>query len=125
MATDVIAATCSLRVANGDLKQNHNPGAVLIDQAVAAGPAPGFVSVGFAAEEVISFSELSTLGPIMITNLGPTNYVTFGPESAGAMVAAVRINAGETWMFRLVPGVTYRAQAATAACGVLFLAYNN
>lgn len=122
--SDEIQSSCTLRVANGNLKSNLTPGTITIDQAVAKGPSPGCVVVG-TSEEVISFAELTTLGVIQITNLDTTNYVDFGPESGGAMVAAVRIQAGEVWQFRLVPGVTYRAQADTAACNVVFAGFND
>lgn len=124
MAGNEIQASCSLRVTNGHLKANLTTGTVNIAQAVAKGPAPGCVNVG-TTEEVISFAELTTLGLILIINLDTTNYVQFGPESAGAMVAAVRLNPGEPNLFRLEPGVTYRAKADTAACNVQFMAFNN
>ena len=123
MANEIVS-TCSLRVTNGNLKSNLNPGSVNITQAVAKGPSPGCVVVGFAADEVISFAELATLGVIQITNLGPTNFVQFGPNNGGTMLPAIKILAGETWQFRLVPGVTYRAQADTADCSVIFSAFN-
>ena len=119
-----ITSSCTLRVANGSLKSTLSPGQQLIAQAVAKGPSPGCVNVG-TSEEVISFAELTTLGVVQITNLDGTNFVDFGPESGGAMVAAVRIKAGEVWQFRLVPGVTYRAKADTLACNVLFMGFNN
>jgi len=119
-----ISVSCSLRVANGYLKSNLNSGSVNITQAVAKGPTPGTVNVG-TSEEVISFAELTTLGLIQIVNLDTTNFVQFGPESSGAMVAAIRLNPGEPNQFRLEPGVTYRAKADTAACNVQFSAFNN
>jgi hypothetical protein len=97
---------------------------VSITQAVAKGPTPGTVVVG-TSEEVISFAELTTLGLIQIINLDTTNFVQFGPESAGAMVAAIRLKPGEPNQFRLEPGVTYRAKADTGACNVQFMAFNN
>jgi hypothetical protein len=119
-----ISVSCSLRVANGFLKSNLNTGSVNITQAVAKGPTPGTVNVG-TSEEVISFAELTTLGIIQIINLDTTNFVQFGPESAGAMVAAIRLKPGEPNQFRLEPGVTYRAKADTGACNVQFSAFNN
>jgi hypothetical protein len=121
--SDEITVSASIRVRNGNLRADINPGSLQIDQAVARGPAPGSVNVG-TSEEVISFAELATLGLILIQNLDGTNFVDFGPESSGAMVAAVRILAGEVALFRLVPGVTYRAKADTAACNVVFSAFN-
>jgi hypothetical protein len=119
-----ITASCSLRVANGYLQSNLTTGARSITQAVAKGPTPGTVNVG-TTEEVISFAELTTLGIVQIINLDTANFVQFGPESSGAMVATIRLNPGEPNQFRLEPGVTYRAKADTAACNVQFMAFNN
>ena len=122
MANEIVSA-CTLRVTNGYLSSNLVRSAT-ITQAVAKGPTPGTVNVG-TSEEVISFAELTTLGLIQILNLDTTNFVQFGPESAGAMVAAMRLKPGEPNQFRLEPGVTYRAKADTAACNVQFMAFNN
>ena len=121
--SDEITVSASIRVRNGNLRADINPGSLQIDQAVARGPAPGSVNVG-TSEEVISFAELATLGLIHIQNLDGTNFVDFGPESGGAMVAAVRVLAGEVALFRLVPATTYRAKADTAACNVVFSGFN-
>jgi hypothetical protein len=117
-------STCSLRVTNGSLKSNLTPGTINITQAVAKGPAPGTVNVGTSAE-VISFAELTTLGVIQITNLDATNYIEFGPDVGSDIQPAIRIEAGECWQFRLVPGVTYYAKANTGACNVQFMAFND
>lgn len=120
-----IQSTCSLRVTNGSLKSNLTPGTINITQAVAKGPTPGTVNVGTSAE-VISFAELTTLGVIQITNLDGTNYIEFGPDDGASDIQpAIRIEAGECWQFRLVPGVTYYAKADTAACNVQFMAFND
>lgn len=119
-----ITVSAALRVRNGNLVADIHPGALQIDQAAARGPAPGSVNVG-TSEEVISFAELATLGWCMIHNLDATNFVDFGPESGGAMVAAIRVEAGEIALFRLVPGTTYRAKADTAACNVVFSGFND
>lgn len=119
-----INITAAIRVRNGNLKADANPGSLQVDQAVARGPAPGSVNVG-TSEEVISFAELATLGWLHILNLDATNFVLFGPESSGAMVAAVKVGPGEAAVFRMVPGVTYRAKADTGACNVIFSGFNN
>ena len=118
-----IVSSCTLRVNKG-LVASNLPVSKTIDMALAAGPSPGYVNVG-TSEEVISFAELTTLGLIQIVNTDSTNFVQFGPESSGAMVAAMRLKPGEPNQFRLEPGVTYRAKADTASCGVIFSAFNN
>lgn len=121
---DEITINASIRVRNGNLRADINPGSLQIDQAAARGPAPGSVNVG-TSEEAIGFGELATLGLLMIHNLDATNFVDFGPESGGAMVAAVRVKPGEVALFRMVPGTTYRAKADTAACNVVFSGFND
>lgn len=122
----VINSSCVLSVQHGSLRSNLHPGQNTIVQAVARGPAPGFVLVSHTVDTAIDFSELATLGVLQVTNLDATNYVDFGPDDGlGALKPAVRIAAGETWQFRLVPGVSYFARANTAACGVVFSAFNN
>jgi hypothetical protein len=118
-----INVTISMRVRKGNLVADVIPGNQQIDMGVARGPVPGTVVVD-TTEAAVSFAALATLGLIVITNLDATNYIDFGPEESGAMVAAVRVKAGESCIFRLVPGTTYRAKANTAACDVQFLAFN-
>jgi hypothetical protein len=121
-----ISSSCVLNVNHDNLRQQLNPGQKVISQAVARGPSPGCVIVAEAADTEIDFSELATLGVIQVTNLDDTNYVDFGPDDgAGALEPALRIKAGESWQFRLVPGVTYYARADTADCAVLFSAFND
>lgn len=59
-------------------------------------------------------------GLLYVKNLDNTNYVTLGPTSGGAIVPMVRLNAGKAALIPLVPGLTLRAQANTAACKVEF-----
>jgi len=54
-----------------------------------------------------------------LVNLDGTNYVSFGPESAGAIVPAVKLLPGERHFFRWVPSAVYRWQSNTAICKVL------
>jgi hypothetical protein len=127
MANEIVSS-CMLRVANGSLKSTLSPGQVSIDQTAIGGPSPGMVVIGTSVEE-IDFSELTALGVIQVTNLDATNYVDFGPDDSGGyysgFLPCVRIEPGEVWQFRLVPGVTYCAKANSAACKVLFMGFNN
>jgi hypothetical protein len=120
-----ISSSCVLQVNHGSLRSNLNPGQSVIAQVVARGPSPGCVIVG-TTDTAIDFSELATLGVIQITNLAVANYVDFGPDDgAGSFKPAMRIKPGETWQFRLVPGVTYHAKSDTAASAVVFSAFND
>ena len=121
----IINSSCVLNVNHGSLRSNLNPGQTTLAQAVARGPSPGCVVVGTADTE-IDFSELATLGVIQITNLATANYVDFGPaDGAGSFKPSTRLKFGETWQFRLVPGVTYFAKSDTAASAVVFSAFND
>ena len=120
-----INSSCVLNVNHGSLRTQLNPGQNVIAQAVARGPSPGCVVVGTTDTE-IDFSQLATLGAIQITNLATANYVDFGPDDGdGSFLPAIRIKPGETWQFRLVPGVTYFAKSDTAASPVVFSAFND
>lgn len=88
-----------------------------ITQTTLGGGGPGYLSIG-TSEEVVTFTDVSTLGWVFIKNLDSTNFVTFGPESGGAMVAVGKLKAGEACVFRFQTGITFRMKADTAACKV-------
>lgn len=62
-------------------------------------------------------------GLLYVKNLDATNYITIGPDAAGAIVPFARINPGRIALIPLFPTVTLRAQANTAACKVEFRLY--
>lgn len=78
------------------------------------GGLPGLVVVGFAADEIIAVGDLAALGLLTVENIDPTNFVDLGPTSAGAMVPFQRVLPGESYAYRLTPGIVLRAQADTA-----------
>lgn len=121
-----IKITSAIEVENGNLKfPRHGGGQPLsFDQATLGGPYPGTIEIG-TAEEVVSLSELTTLGWAKFINLDNTNYVTWGPESGGAMVPIGRMEPGEPAQFRIEPGITLRMQANTAACKVMILVFED
>ena len=104
----------SLQVENGFLKQSVNIGQLQVDQA-AAGMAGGAQEIG-TSEEVVDFGDVSTEGLLFLRNLDDTNYIEFGPEDTGAMVAVGKLEPGEFAFFRVKPSVVLRAQADAAAC---------
>lgn len=112
-----ITTNISVRVANGEFKANFEPGAKRIDQAAIGGHG-GIVVVG-TSEEDLDLGDISTPGIVAFKNLDSTNYVTYGPNNSGSMVAFGRLEPGETHVIRLGPsGVTLRWQANTAAVKV-------
>lgn len=68
---------------------------------------------------------ITTLGYLYVKNLDTTNYITYGPKSAGVMVAFGRLKAGEAAWLRLEPGITLRWAANTATVKVLAKLYGN
>jgi hypothetical protein len=112
---DEIKVRVKVTCENGFFKDLFDPGEISVTQTTANGHSP-VVDVG-TTEEVISFGDVSAanVGYVAFRNLDTTNYVQIGPESAGAMVAAIRLKAGEVAVLRLEPSVTLRAKANTAA----------
>lgn len=110
---DEIRVSASFNISKGNFKQNFPLGPVVDDQTGTGGGAPGTVSIG-TSEEDISFGDIVP-GYVIIQNNDATNYVTYGPKSAGAMVLFGRINPGQFAIFYLGSGVTIRAIANTAA----------
>jgi len=110
---DEITVTARLDITNGYMKRSFAPGALKFDQ-TSIGSNWFTWSVGFAAEEDLTLTDITTEGWCVMRNTDTANYVTYGPKS-GTMVAWGRIEAGEVAMCRLEPGITIRAQANTAA----------
>ena len=77
-----------------------------------------------ASELDISFADITTNGWLFIQNLDATNYVKFGPKSAGVMVELGRINPSAIAAFFLAPGVTLRMVANVADCKCEFTHFN-
>lgn len=111
-----ITLTASVSLTNGNLKKSFAPGTVQITQTT-LGADDRVVSIG-TTEEDLAFGDVATLGFLCVRNLDSTNYVQWGPKSAGVMVAIGRLKPGEYAIIRIEPGVTIRAIANTAACKV-------
>lgn len=113
-----ITITLKGTVVNGYLRTEFNPGALQFTQTTVGGHFP-IVSVGTSEEDLDTGDVgIANAGFMCMRNLDTTNYVTYGPKSAGAMVAFGRIKAGEIAMFRWEPSITLRWLANTAACKV-------
>jgi hypothetical protein len=101
-------------VQNGDYK----PGPIALTNIQVTQNALGvdgrIVSVG-TSEQDITFS-VTTHGYLLLRNLDDTNYIKYGPKSAGVMVEFGRLNAREVAILRVAPGITFRAVADTAVC---------
>ena len=108
-----IQTTLNVAVVNGNFRQTFAPGTIQITQAAQGAYSP-IVSVG-TSEEDLTTGDIGTLGILCLRNLDATNYVQWGPKSAGTMVVAGRVKPGEVAYLRLEPGVTLRWIANTAA----------
>lgn len=117
---DELKVRVRVSLLNGYLAELFDPGEVSITQTTANDHCP-VVDIG-TSEEDISFADISAanIGYCVMRNLDTTNYVDIGAKSAGAMVAMLRLKPGEPQVMRLVPSVTLRAIANTAACKVKF-----
>lgn len=120
-----IKVTASLSCTNGNfILPTIGNAQQSISQSTLGGGGPGFLSIG-TSEEAVAFTDVSSLGWCYIKNLDTTNFVNFGPESAGAMVKVGRLKAGEACVLRLEPGITLRMKADTAACKVQIICLEN
>lgn len=117
-----IRITESVQVINGSFRDSFSPGTIQVTQAASGGGNPGTVSIG-TSEEDVAFGDV-TPSLLIMQNLDTTNFVKYGPKSAGAMVEFGRLAAGKTARLFLAPGVTLRMIADTAACKVLIKGYN-
>jgi hypothetical protein len=77
------------------------------------------------SEADLDTTGITTLGYALIKNLGPTNFLKYGPKSGGSMVAFGRLKVGEVALLRLEPGITLRWVADTATVSALVKIYND
>lgn len=113
-----IQISASLTCTNGDFKSPFQPNALTVVQ-TGQGAHETVLSVGFAASEAMPIGDVGTEGWLVLRNLDPTNYVTWGPDSAGTMIAAGKLKPGEIALFRMDAAATIKLQANTAACKVM------
>jgi hypothetical protein len=75
---------------------------------------PKTVTVG-TSEEDLTVGDVATLGWVYGRNIDATNFVKYGPKSAGSMIVFGRCKPGEIFCFRFEPGITLRWIADTGA----------
>lgn len=119
---DEITLQHSIAVRKGELAFSYDSTRYQVDMTGTGGPTPGYVTIG-TTEESIAFSELGTLGFVMLKNLDSTNYVRWGFATG---VYGGRLNPGEcAGPFRLNPGTTLYLIANTASCKCLVYGFEN
>jgi hypothetical protein len=107
-----IQITFAMQVRNGSFKAAITPGTIAITQTnIGRG---GYTQKIGTSEEVVSFGDVATNGYMVLQNLDTTHYVTYGPESLGAMVVMGKLKPGELAVLRVAPTVVMRAKADTA-----------
>lgn len=67
------------------------------------------------SETAVTIGSIATLGIVKLQNLDAANYVDFGSYVTSVFYPLVRLNAGESFYFRVKPGLTLYAQANTAS----------
>jgi|GEM_PF-1740340 len=118
-----IKINMSAQVDNGNFSQAFNPGQQQISQAAQGFHGP-VVTVG-TTEELVPTGDIGTLGVFMGRNLDAANYVTVGASTGGAMYPFQRIEAGESFVYRLEPGTVLRWKANTSAVKVQQLLFED
>jgi len=112
-----LTVTTSMKLANGNLDSFViSPRTQSITQTTAA-PArvDGTQTIGFAAHEALTVTDLTTLGWAYFRNRDATNFVQIGVDVGGTFYPLIRLKNGEGCVVRLDSGATVYAQADTAA----------
>lgn len=112
--------TLSIRasISNANLRSVFDPGPQQFTQTTQGLHAP-VVIVGTSEEDFDPGDvAAATQGILCMRNLDTTNFVKYGPKSAGSMIEFGRIKAGEIQTFRLAPSIVMRWIADTSACNV-------
>ncbi len=116
-----ITVSALLRVANIKLDSQFAPGSLQFDQSTLGAHSP-VVSVT-TGEEALDFGDIGTKGWVAGRNLDSANYIVMGPSSnsTGAMHAAMRVEAGEPFLFRFEPTIsTWKMHSNTGTVKVQF-----
>ena len=74
------------------------------------------------SDTALSFTGLTAVKAIQIENTDATNYVTIGPDVAGAIAPFARLYPGQNMAVPLTPSITVRAQANTATVIIALMA---
>jgi hypothetical protein len=94
----------------GETPINLSPGAQTITKN-AVGIYSDILSCTVAALEHSTFGSLTTEGVAMVRNLDSTNFVQLGSATGDYFI---KVKAGESFVFRLLPGATFWTAADTA-----------
>lgn len=112
-----ITITQALTLANGELDSLTIPARTFWVTQNTAVPVRvgGNQTIGFAAHEALALTDITTNGWAYFRNRDAAHFVQIGVDVTGTFYPLVRLNAGESCMFRLSQGITPYAKADTAA----------
>jgi hypothetical protein len=110
---DEVTLTAKLSVSNGNYADSAAQNRNTVDQANIGG-IHGVQNIG-TTYEAIALGEVSTEGYAFFRNLDTTNFVQLGIDGGASLTPFIRLNAGETALFRIDAGATLYALADTAA----------
>ena len=96
------------------LKDSFSPGSIKFNQATQLKFEEAITCT--TSDTAITFTGVTTQGWCMLLNLDATNYVTVGPNNAGAIASFIRLVPGGMACFQLDPSAGFRIQANTASC---------
>ena len=112
--------TTRLKLVNGLLRKEFNPGQFTLDQA--AGIAwEQVVSVGTTEESITSFGDVANQGIAVLYNLDDTNYVQWGKATTDYIGRLKPNHLPALW--NMEPGVDLYLKANTAACLVQIIVF--
>lgn len=75
--------------------------------------------------EAVTFGDLVSPGEVVLRNIDPTNYITYGPDDSGTMKVLGRLPPlGPEQVIYLETGVTLKAKADTASCKMTVKAWD-
>lgn len=110
--SDEITISCSLKLANGDLKESRSASNIYVDQTTQKSIG-GVQSIG-TTEEAVTVGDLTAAGFIYIRNLDATNYVEIGVKPGLTFYPVAQLEVGDPpAIFKVASGVTLYARANT------------
>jgi hypothetical protein len=102
--------TITISALNTNIQDDFSPPSFSVDQTTLG--ADGGITIVGTGEENLTFTDVTTEGFFMMTNLDSSNFVTYGPDSTG-MVAFGIIRAGHSALIQLDPATTFVWKADT------------
>ena len=111
-----ITLTVGLQLVNSNLRAQFPQVSSQYTQTT-AGMSDQVLTIG-TSEEDVAMVDITTPGVCVLHNLDSTNFVKWGPKSAGNMVEMGRLKAGDKQVIRFGATVTLRMIADTASCKV-------